>query len=296
MKTQFLYTCLLSSALITACGGGGGDSDNGGSSSGNFNTSAATVSSENQNELATAALVGATRSIENNETPTLPVGSSSSLAYTQSFKTTLKTEPVAVTFSEPCSVTGDFEIDFVGVSESELNNGSIPEDGTIIFDYNNCDFGDEFSDGGIDGTIVWTYTGWDFDAFDGGELDLPDMQTFEFDVSYDGEPFEGTISCIGEFDCTLSEDFDYEGIDYRVEDAQVSGSGGVYTVEARIFHEDHGYIDISATGITVDSDGNACTGTIEVSDSASSDVLSISFPDCDTMVVTFNGVATTIDQ
>jgi|GEM_PF-1429103 len=94
-----------------------------------------------------------------------------------------------------------------------------------------------------------------------------------------------------------TQNFSQDGTSYRVEDSSVSGNNSSgYDVDATVTSSDVGYLTVTATGITKDeATGNICTGTITVEDSAG-DVMTISFPDCDSYVVSYNGNANTYSQ
>lgn len=296
--SRAIFTLALIGALAN-CGGGGGGG--GGSSTGidtySGNVSAATATDDNKDELANAARYGTAYAIENDgqdvDVPFKPSVKSTNIkdVIDDTLRMIAETQqqPVGYRFTEECDAGGSVTIDFVGVSQ---NAQTIPENGTIIADYNNC----VYYQGGlsIDGTMEFVYTGFTEEQY------FYETYVVSFNLTYDGNPYSGVISCTnyGET-CTYNQDFTIEGVSYRVEDSNVTSgsSSNAYNVSATIYHEDEGYISIVAEDVTINSEGYVCSGTISIYE-ANSDVaiISVDFPDCDSFTLTYNGVSETYPQ
>ncbi len=295
--SRAIFTLALIGALAN-CGGGGGG---GGSSSGidtySGNVSAATASEDNKGDLADAARYGTSYAIENDgqdvSVPFKPGMPSADIKdiIDNTLRTAAETQqsPVGFQFTEDCGSSGSMTIDFVGVSQ---NATTIPTNGTIIAYYDNCsEYQGDFV---IDGTMRMEYTGFS------QEQGFYQTYTVSFNLTYDGNPYTGVISCTnyGET-CTFNQDFTIEGVSYRVEDSSVSSgsTADAYNVSATIYHEEEGSISIVAEDVTIDANGNVCSGTISVYDSSSDvAVITVDFPDCSTFTLTYNGVSETYSQ
>lgn len=288
-----LYRLLLISVVsvvITACGGGGSDSDGGsGSNINTFNgrTSAGTVSTANQDDITTAAAEGLKRSRSSaNADNAIDLGAFSVVAPNRGQQIIIdralsrlladvNTKQVSgvqrkVSETIDCDFSGTSFIDFPGISSSAT---TLPQNGSGTVTFNNCsDFPGEL----LNGTIEFSWTGYS----DGAGFT---SYTSTFDVEYtaDGvtETYVGTATCTN-FSCDFSDDYSVGGVEYRLEDVQVTEvSSGVYDVSFRVYHEDHGYVDVVADDITFDdATGNICSGTVTISDSGG-DALFVDFGD-----------------
>ena len=297
MNIKFIFSVILSSIVLTACGGGGG----GGSSTGSLNgfyqgaTNPATVTNENSSDISENALLGTSKTLKSGEAPEIPraanidfndpiIGTLDKITENIASRTTI---PTGFVSKVECEISGETIIDFVGVSRDAQ---SVPSNGTILATFNNCKNDDGLV---INGTGSLVYNGLSAET---GEFD---NFTYVFDLTIDGEPFVGTIECSNSgLDCEFSESFSQNGVSYKIEDQSVTGNNTQgYNISFEIYDSRYGYIDVVATGITIDEEtGNICTGTITIEDSTSEDVMTITFPDCDSFVVTFEGNATTYMQ
>lgn len=283
--------------ILANCGGG----SSGGSSSGidtySGSSTPATVSDSNKTDLADAARHATAYTLEDGgEQPSLPYGASVQTTdlstiindAAQLTASSQSSTPSAYIETYNCEISGSITWNFVGVSQ---NTQTIPENGTFIIDYDNCVNyqGDE----GINGTMEFTYRGYSEEQYFYQEYDVA------FDISYGGYSYSGVASCsnFGET-CRFSEDYSIGGVSYRVEDSSVSSGSTIdtYNVTATVYHETEGYIVFSATDVMIDSSGNVCSGSIEVYNSSQEVVLSVEFPDCNTYILTYNGVAETYSQ
>lgn len=114
-------------------------------------------------------------------------------------------------------------------------------------------------------------------------------------VSIDGQTYQINISlsCSGT-SCSWSSDFvGANGKVYRVVNADISEAGGIFDITARIYHPDHGYVDVVANNVTF----NSCTGGVpnngSMALSGGSGSALVSFDSCIEFTVTVNSVATT---
>ena len=294
MNIKFIFSVILSSIALTACGGGGGGSS-AGSQIGSYEgaTNPATVTNENSSDIFENALLGTNKTLKGGEVPEVPLAVNidvndpiiGTLDKITNMIETRGSIPTGLVINEPCLTSGETTIDFVGVSRDAQ---SFPSNGTILITFNNCN-DDGFI---IDGTGSLVYNGYSEDR---GFKNF----TYVFNYTINGEPFEGTAECsnFGE-NCEFYESFSQNGVSYKIEDQSVTGNNTQgYNISFEIYDSRYGYIEVVATGITIDeATGNICTGNITIEDSTSEDVMTITFPDCDSFVVTFEGNATTYMQ
>lgn len=296
LKFPFVSALLAATALLlSACGGsGGGDNDTTGerneTGSGTNYTgseSAATVTADNQQEIAFTSREGTERVIEQSEAggssfPTgVEVQDLNELVNTLTLNLLEAGQlPTAVTQT----VEGDCGGNAVVESDDEGESGSI--------EYNNFCVSSEGETVVMDGRVEFSFT---------ETLYIMDYQ--DITLTYDGitQELDMEVRCevSGEtFDCTYNSDFTgSDGRTYRSSNAEVTGSASTgYNVSARIYDPDHGYIDIEANNIVVCDGGGISSGSISVSDNSGSVVMTVEFSSCDTMTVTYDGSAEIYDQ
>lgn len=297
------WAILFSAVLgVTGCGGssssGGGNPDNGGDNGGNngggtVNEQPANIQSEDDARLgANAAVESAQQAIALEDSPggmfpggvTLTQETRNDWVASHSLELAeLGLVPSGAAFDVPGDCGGSASIDY--------NEGA--NDYRIV--YNNFCVGDGGDNQIIDGTISWFgYTNmgtegvWGYDA--------------DYSVSYQGETeyFNYSYRCNGDnyVGCTY-DGSSYEGRNgrsYRSENVSVSESNGNYDVSARVYDEELGYIDYQASNLVLCEGGYGfSSGTITVSDSASNEVLTVTFSGCDSFTMTYQGSAYTID-
>jgi hypothetical protein len=193
--------------------------------------------------------------------------------------------------TESCSFGGKVRAIFPDVSK---NAETLPTNGSGSLVFTDCD---EF-DAIFDGIMAFSWRGFDDDTFEFRSF----TATFNILVTEPGQsPFRirGKLVCSNfGLDCDLSEDFTGSGsVDYRVEDVETSGSSfSGYGLNARVYHQSYGYVDIVATDIVFCDNGNIQSGTISVVDASAVEVIVIAFSNCDEFTVTFDGVATVYNQ
>lgn len=290
------HTALLGIALFTlsACSDSGSSDGNGNGGigsddNGNGHTSweytgsesAAVVTVDNQEEIATASRESTVELIgqsEGEDVPLLPSGVS--LQNSTRLAGDL-TRDLLEAGHLPTASTYDFEGSCGGTASMDYSIDG--ESGWI--DYNNyCTSAGAEGDIIINGRIVYTMTEF--------------MFTYEYQnvtINYGGatQVLNMKMRCDtdGTYNCTYSSSFaGGDGRIYRFSDSQVSGdpSSG-YSVSARVYDPDHGYFYIEASNITLCDGGGIGSGNISAADNTDSVVLAIEFTSCDSMVVTYDG-------
>lgn len=162
------------------------------------------------------------------------------------------------------------------------------------YDYNNFCISDYDGNQVIDGSV--TFFGFD-------NMGTAERWGYDFDytITYQGqtEYLRGSYTCNGTGIAGCSYANNYEGRNgrsYRSENVSVSESNGNYDVSARVYGEDLGYIDYQASNLVLCEGGYGfSSGTITVSDSASNEVLTITFSGCSSFTMTYQGTGYTID-
>lgn len=294
--SHFRNALLLTGLLgLAACGGGGGGGDDGSSSgSVTFNTSQASVSSEGEAKaVSEASRQASLQAIFTDDALNAALAGGVEIQpdsieqHILDFSTELAISLLSPTAAAADPIPGDCGGEII-ITDNQ--------DGSVDFDYNKyCSTVDE-EKLTIDGTIHY-----EFNLVNGQVTSY----TAEFDLTYtyagETQSNQGSISCSGEnaSQCTYSTDFDgSNGERYRIENVTVSGdiSNG-FTVHARVYHREHGYVDFQATGLILCTNGAGfMNGTITVTD-ASGVVATATFSGCGAdYTVTYNGVGYPVPQ
>ncbi|WP_396588091.1 hypothetical protein [Bermanella sp. R86510] len=275
MKYINIIVVAMLSMALAACGGSDGGSDGGSASGFTGSTSAATISAENEQDIAVASTVASKQAVNNSEAQgDIPIAAKSNQSALFAAN-----DLVASTLQLLRIPTG------VDVSEDVCTDGGSAsyegDESNATVTYNNCSF-----DGvTANGTAVITTT-----------ADSYRIEYKNFSITSNGETqtLNATISCDSNFNnCTIRSDFEENGRSYRMENSSVSGddSSG-YNVEARVYDEEHGYVDFSATGLVFDCpNGNPSTGSISITD-GQSNTAEVTFDSCSGYTVTVDGVGT----
>lgn len=310
MRLHNYILVLLLAAGLAACGSDDSDDGgNGGSGGYSGKTSAAKVNDENSQDIGTGVHIAAKKSVESeingdnvgigfsagNQSPLPEVlkpmhdNVQSILNVRSSARNTSGTVDYTEYFctSGSASYTYDYSDDM--------------ERGTLSFTYNNCTYSYSYGDT----TSSYTYDGTYYYEF------RPGFWLWDYNLtisySYNGESdqytMKGTMECTGDgetwtyTDCSYSETYSEDGVTYRVSNLTFSSTGSSYSFTARIYHSDYGYVEVVATDLIYCVGGGFSNGTITVSDSESSDVLSISYSGCDApAVITYQGTTYMVDQ
>ena len=287
-KAQWLSIVLGLSLVFTlsSCSSGGDDDDGGNNNQGN--TSEATVSDNNKKDVSIASAEGAKQAVTGS---TLPTGISAESELNEALKDLAINvlEQVESLSNLPTGYSGTLTGDCGGnANYNAVINGQ--QINRIEYDFNQYCSSRYTLDGNM--TIYYTYSGNDISSY-GIVYD---------NLTYSGpsysETINMTITCNSSYSCTYSSTTTgSDGRTYTVSDSSVTGNNSSgYNVTATVTDPDHGTITITATNITICDNGNIGSGEIEVTDSTGAVVLSITFPNCSEMVVTYNGVATTYNQ
>lgn len=276
-----LLICLASVIVLVGCGGESGGGDDAGSGY-SGNESAATVSESNKSAIATTASVGAEKAIDievGTDVSPFSLVRDTSRALSQELRSLSPRVTGSGTYSEYCdsgSISYSYDID---------NSGY----GTYEYSYNNCTISSGSYTFTYNGDMVWEY-------YSNGSS----WYEYDFTYSYNGQTYTitSTASCDASYNCTFEENFSSEGVEYRVTDVSVSYSSGsgTYDVAATVYHENFGYIEIVGEDLAICSDGNFSSGTITVTDSTNSTVLTVVYNSCTSMTITYNSVAETVSQ
>jgi hypothetical protein len=134
---------------------------------------------------------------------------------------------------------------------------------------------------------VGEYWFWEYDII----VTSSDMDSYSLNASYECTGGQALSNC------TVSENFSNNGVSYRVTNVTFTSSGSDYDFTARIYHENYGYVDIVASDLVYCDDGGFSNGSIVVTDSTSSEVLSLTYSGCDnSVVVVYEGNSYNVDQ
>ena len=97
--------------------------------------------------------------------------------------------------------------------------------------------------------------------------------------------------------CTSSSSYEYsDGNEYVLSDFEVSGDASSgYSFDGEVDGGDFDTFTISVSDITLCDNGNIGSGSITITE-AEVGTVSVSFPNCDEMIVTYDGVSETLPQ
>ncbi|MFE8070889.1 hypothetical protein QQM79_07500 [Marinobacteraceae bacterium S3BR75-40.1] len=275
---------LLSAALVlTGCGGGGGGSgsssgdDSGTSTSYTGTETQAQITSSNAEDLSIAVANGTEQAIVSDASRTnIPGISTSSIDSEPTFQSRAIDAGLAAVQEVNASETVD------GVCDSGSVTYETDNSGNTEYSYNSCVIGEYTFNGSVhyesDNTTV-TIT------YDNLTVSGPSFAT----QTLDGVAYTCTGVGTSSTTCTISNDF--TGTDdrvYRVSETTVTEGSSGYSVEAKVYDPNHGYVTITTTTeITLsDSCTYPQTGVVEVSGNGSSAQLTFQ---CDNMSLVING-------
>lgn len=276
---------------VAGCGGGGDSDSDGGGSNGSltdteFNPAAMTISSEADVRVSSEASVQASnRSISNeNALNNLPIGAEIASPELPELVEDLGLEIISLVMSP--------------VAASETISGSCG--GSVVVDPSEdgreikLTFRDYCEQSGSDSIVYNGYIDYDF-RDEAGDSFTAD---YDFTTIYLGVTSQtvGSIDCTPS-GCTYSDVFaGTNGKNYRIEDVSVVESDATYSVSAKVFDEDAGYVTFTSSGLSLCSSGTGfSSGQIQVTDSTGSAVLQIDFSGCLSYTATYGGTAYTIE-
>lgn len=267
MKHILVSLSLIVFLALSLVSCGSGSSSSGGGSSGV--TGPATITSENQEDIARAASLAAAEVKNGGDAPgAFGAAMSVSSEMTQANEWVLQSlevlnTPTAADVSEICSG---------GSASFESNNSAT----TIT--YNNCNIGGIIATGTA--TIVTS-----------GETITITYNNFRMVIDGEETVLNATITCVN-LDCSISSEFtDSTGKSYRVNDSSISGNDSSgYNISATVYDSEYGDISFTATAIKFDcSNGFPSSGSISISDGTTT--AGVTFDSCTSYTITIDGVA-----
>lgn len=140
----------------------------------------------------------------------------------------------------------------------------------------------DFCSGGA--TINGYYT---FDFSDGNGTAF--TATFDYTIREGGETYHASGTC-NQNGCS-SNYVGTNGETYRVENVSVTDSGSGYSVSARVYDGDFGYVDYVASNLVLCGapDYGFQSGSIVITDSSNTEIVTVVFSDCSSYTVAYNG-------
>ncbi len=105
-----------------------------------------------------------------------------------------------------------------------------------------------------------------------------------------------SMSCGSNGECVTRTVYTADGVTYQTEDVSVIESDSGVSVTATVYDADDGYFELSATDMTYCENGNIESGSMLLSDDSDNEIKITFDGDCETMTVTMDGVAETVDQ
>jgi hypothetical protein len=261
----------LALSLLTACGGGGGGSS---VTSYSGSTAQATLSSSNS-----SAFTKASADATSNE---LAGGSIPGALKTSNKLMMVQSKTVNSLLQEP--VPGVCDSGSVDVSGGQTS-------GTIR--YNNCTVSDINFTVTVSGTATYT-TANNFNDFTIQYTNFT-VTIADFNSTHTETIENMTISCTsGGMSCSITSDFTgSDGKVYRIADFNVTGTYPNYIISGRLYHPDHGYVDVSG------SVSYSTCGAVERPTSGSitftgaNGTATITFVDCNSFSIDVNSSVTT---
>lgn len=269
-QLKHLFACALTLSLLTACGGSGGGSN---VTTYSGSTSQATINSTNTPTFTKASADATANDLNSSNIPGAFKSSNKMMAVQSKTSSML----------QQATVSGICDTGSVDVSGNQ-SGGSIQ--------YSNCSITD------ITGTIIVNGTA----TYSSSNNFVDFSLTYtNFAITYTtvngtvSDTIENmSISCTNNgMSCTISSDFTgSDGKIYRVANFEVTGSNP-YMITGRIYHPNHGYVEISGT-VTTSTCGNIdrpTSGSMTIT--GANGTASITFNDCNSFSVDINSSVTT---
>jgi hypothetical protein len=237
----------------------------------------ASIDSSNAEDLATAGTEAVKQAVNNDSVPTFGFARLGKVDPLKQLSAQVVTTPMATLIEGVCD-SGTFDV------TSSETSGS--------YTYDNCDIGGIIFDGSATYTsstannvTTFTISYSNFTITYGGEAESVDLtMTCTIDSN------AGTVSCTYD-----SEALGIDGRTYTVTDIEVSGDDITgWTVSATVVDPDHGEVTIT-TSVAVNfgscTNGQPESGSITVSDGTNE--MSVTYNDCTSFTVDFDGSTTT---
>jgi hypothetical protein len=318
LSKRWIAYLLLSSTLL-ACGGGDDDNsdtnDDGGDSTNSSQdysgeTKQATLTSENVNELSSAAASGSKQAVSSDGVRKTQMRSDSPLTQGQ------LNEDLARLINETLNQAPQLAGRGISASRTEDLSSVICDTGSVVYNYpddglvgewsivytqcsRSSGFGNNSYSSVLDGSVVGTYTR----IGNGYQLSLS-YNDFTVSVTHPGGSYSDTfnmqMTCSAttedgvDVECDYYSDYEgYDGQVYRVSDVSVTGNGSSgYQVSVRVYHPDHGYVTVT-TEVPVSFDcsgGYPNTGRVRV-EGANGGLVLVEFTSCSQYVLVHDGVS-----
>ena len=261
----FSLATFLVLSLISCGGSSSGDSGSAGV------TGPATITTENQEDIARAASLAAAEVKSRNDAPT-------------AFGAAMSVSPEMTQTNEWVLQSLELLNSPTGIDASEIcSGGSASIESTIsatVVNYNNCNVGGVNATGTA--TIVSSSAG---DTFT--------ITYNDFRMVIDGEEtvLNATINCVN-LECTISSQFtDSSGKSYRVDNSSITGNDSSgYSISATVYDSEYGDIEFTATAIKFDcSNGFPSSGSLSIDDGTTTAL--VTFDSCSSYTITIDGVA-----
>lgn len=281
---RFLLATLfsVSSFGLVACGGGGGGNDES-EDRGFGNEPAAVATAENSQDLAIAAEQGAVWVVENpnsnSEAEVPDIGFFGARANASAL--------VSDTLVSAQSVV---ESSNVGTGTHDVSDEACEGDGKAVvkitdvnkpiveYTFTNCILSDTYA-----------YETYILNGTFRVNGDTTTFNNFRQEFTVGDDTY---IAFCNGSTCQYQSGFTgYNSKSYQVSGQSVTYNNGVYEVEARVYDNDYGYVDISSVNFDYNfGTGHPCAGSITVT-AANSVTFSVTFDSCTDYTVTFNGVS-----
>jgi len=313
MNTSMKVAAPMAFAFVLSACGGGSSSSSGGVDSIEYagSTTAASLSSANQQEFADSATDVVAKAIAADDSSDaleeLPFGGVISSA--EGEQRELAKQAVQAVLDDalagvPVAASQTVEGDCGGTAKASGSEDSF----TITYSNFCMDSGYGYGQVVTSGTVY-------FDFSTSGNIETTEIEYRNFSMSYDGESytlngtmverehaveyytvsstwnytiteggetyhFAGSMTCSSEYSCDYFDQVEgSDGSIYQVSDLDVYSTGSDYDVEATFYHPDYGYVELTASDITLCTDGSVGGGTILLVDDSNHGVL-VQFNGC----------------
>jgi hypothetical protein len=323
LNINTLTALLLLVFLLQACGGSGDDDNSGGdgttSTSLNYSgeTQQASMTSDNVDELATAAASGSKQAVSSDavNSDSVPmIGQRSDLPVTREQISDDLAQLIgnALNRNSQLAGRGATAARTEDLSSTMCDSGSVimeyPDSGTAgdwSIEFNQCTRSSDYGTGTYSSTLHGSVEGTYVQVGSGFQLTL-NYINFSVSITHPegsySDTFNMSVTCTAsnEEATDLSCEYysDYRGYDertYRVTEVSVSGNGASgYQVSVRVYDPEHGYVTVTTdVPVTFDcTDGHPSAGRIRI-EAANGVTATVEFISCTQYVVTFEGVADT---
>ncbi|MES9854378.1 MAG: hypothetical protein ABW170_21405 [Candidatus Thiodiazotropha sp. L084R] len=301
--------------VLQACGGGGDDGDGGSTNTSldySGETKQASLTTENVDQLSTAAASGSKQAISSDNVPVIGARADMPVTRQQINEELSVLIGGALSRGSQLAARGDTAARTEDISNTMCDSGSViieyPGNGVAgnwSIEFNQCTtrsrYGNDNHSTIFDGSVEGTYV----QVGNGYRLTL-NYVNFSVEVTNSNgsytDTFNMSVTCtsIDQEGINASCEYhsDYRGYDnrtYRVSEVTVSGNDSSgYQISVRVYDPDHGYVLVTTeVPVTFDcEDGHPSAGRIRF-EGVNGTTAVIEFISCTQYVVTFEGVAET---